>query len=71
MNVELPTGAADFTRMFMDSIGQGVAEVSTVEGVPSGLVLAAVVTVLTGLVAAWSSGFGTDELAPILREDER
>ena len=71
MNVDLPAGAADFAALFVGSISQGVANVSTVEGIGGGLLLAALLTATVGIVAAWCSGLGTDESAPILRECDR
>ena len=71
MNVDLPTGMGEFARVLVGSIGTGVGDVSTVEGVGSGLVLAALRVAVVGIVAAWASPLGTDEMAPILREDER
>ena len=71
MNVGLPAGMGEFAHVLVGSIGTGVGDVSTVEGVPFGLLLAGILTVVVGVVAAWSSSLGTDEGAPILREDER
>ena len=71
MNVDMPTGLSEFAHVLVGSIGTGVGDVSTVEGVGSGLVLAALLSAVVGIGAAWASSLGTDELAPILREDER
>lgn len=71
MNVDLPAGAADFAALFAGSIAQGVAEVSTVDGIGGGLLLAGLLTAVVGVVAGWSSSLGTDESAPILRECDR
>lgn len=71
MNVDLPAGMGEFARVLVGSIGTGVGDVSTVESVGSGLVLAALLTATVGIVAAWCSGLGTDESAPILRECDR
>lgn len=70
MNVDLPAGAADFAALFVGSIAQGVANVSTVDGMGGGLLLAGLLTAVVGVVA-WCSGPGTDESAPILRECDR
>lgn len=71
MNVRLPDGMGDFARLLVESIGTGIGDVSTVDGIGSGLTLAALVSVVAAIVAAWSSSLGVDDMAPILREDER
>lgn len=71
MNVDLPTGAADFAALFAGSIARGVAEVSTVDGMGGGLLLAGLLTAVVCVAAGWSSSLGTDESAPILRECDR
>ena len=71
MNITLPDGAGEFAHVLVGSIGTGIGDVSTVEGVGSGLVLAALLTATVGIVAAWCSGLGTDESEPILRECDR
>ena len=71
MNVDMPAGMGEFARILVGSIGTGIGDVSTVEGIGSGLALAALLSAVVGIVAAWASSLGADELAPILREDER
>ena len=66
----MPTGMGEFARVLVGSIGTGVGDVSTVEGVGSGLVLAALLVAVVGIVAAWASPLGTDEKAPNLRQDD-
>lgn len=53
------------------SIAQGVANVSTVDGMGGGLLLAGLLTAVVCVAAGWSSSLGTDESAPILRECDR
>lgn len=71
MNIRIPESTGDFARLLVESIGLGLAQVSTVDGIGGGLLLAGLLTAVVGIVAAWASPLGTDEMAPILREDER
>ena len=71
MNIRIPEGTGDFARLLVESIGLGLAQVSTVDGIGGGLLLAGLLTAVVGVVAAFSSGWGTDESAPILRECDR
>ena len=71
MNIRLPKSMGDFARLLVESIGAGIGDVSTVDGIGGGLLLAALLTATVGIVAAWCSSLGTDDSAPILRECDR